>query len=79
MYVNEYFYCFVKNFFCKPGELFFKKQLTFFTHTKGSVISQGLFSGNCQTVFLNPEFVIAKILNIVLKILTFPFVSCYMF
>jgi len=48
IYANEYFYCFVKSFFCKPDKIIFLNLLTFFTHVRGAIKSQDLFSGNCQ-------------------------------
>lgn len=62
IYVNDYFYCFVKKIFCKPDKINFKKLLTFFIHDKGAVKSQDLFSGNYQIIILVFKFTIAKIL-----------------
>lgn len=62
IYVNEYFYRFVKNFFCKLRKIFFKKLLTFFAHGKDTAKSAGLFSGNCQILSLFLKLTIVKIL-----------------
>ena len=62
IYVNVYFYCFVKNFFCKPEKINFKKLLTFFTCGRDAVKSRDLFSGNCQILILVFKFAISKIL-----------------
>jgi hypothetical protein len=64
IYVNEYFYCFVKNFFCKLRKIFFKKLLTFFTHSRGVIKSASLSFQNCQILILLLNYAIAKILFI---------------
>ena len=37
IYVNDYFYLFVKNIFCKLNKINFKKLLTFFTQVRGMI------------------------------------------
>ena len=63
IYVNEYFYCFVKNFFCKHHKIFLKKLLTFFAQRRGVIKSASLSFQNCQILILLLKFVIAKILT----------------
>jgi hypothetical protein len=61
MYVNVYFYCFVKYFFCKLRKIFFKKLLTFFVHHRGVIKTASLSFLNCQILNLFLKFLIAKI------------------
>ena len=61
MYVNVYFYRFVKNFFCKLRKIFLKKLLTFFSHHRGTIKSASLSILNCQILSLFLKNLIAKI------------------